>query len=65
MESIEKLAMKELNENWTEDQDCEKYADEATDGLVNVMVENKLMNPMDLDHEFAYTVLLYTWTDYF
>ena len=60
---LEKLAMKDLTENWTKDQKWEDYAYEATDRLVEAIIEKEGVDPDDIDEQDVYHLLLDTWTD--
>ena len=62
---LEKLAMKDLTENWTKDQKWEDYAPEATDRLVEIIIEEDGVGEDDIDVQMIYDSLLDTWTDYF
>jgi hypothetical protein len=62
---LEKLAMKDLTENWTKDQKWEDYAPEATDRLVEIIIEEYGVDEDDIDVQMIYDSLLDTWTDYF
>mgnify|MGYP006095693387 CR=1 FL=1 len=62
---LEKLAMKDLTENWTKDQKWEDYAPEATDRLVEIIIEEDGVDEDDIDVQMIYDSLLDTWTDYF
>ena len=62
---LEKLAMKDLTENWTKDQKWEDYAPEATDRIVEIIIEEDGVDEDDIDVQMIYDSLLDTWTDYF
>ena len=62
---LEKLAMKDLTENWTKDQKWEDYAPEATDRLVEIIIEEDGVDEDDIDVQNIYEALLDTWSDYF
>jgi hypothetical protein len=62
---LEKLAMKDLTENWTKDQKWEDYAPEATDRIVEIIIEEYGVDEDDIDVQMIYDSLLDTWTDYF
>ena len=61
---LEKLAMKDLTENWTKDEKWEDYAYEATDRLVEAIIEKEGVDPDDIDEQDVYHLLLDTWTDF-
>jgi hypothetical protein len=65
MDSLTKLAMKELSENWTEDQKWGDYAEEATDRISEAIIEKYGVDEDDIDVQNIYEALLDTWSDYF
>ena len=62
---LEKLAMKDLSENWTEDQKWVDYAEEATDRISEAIIEKYGVDEDDIDVQNIYEALLDTWSDYF
>jgi hypothetical protein len=62
---LEKLAMKDLSENWTKDQKWGDYAPEATDRISEAIMEKYGVGEDDIDAQNVYHALLDTWTDYF
>ena len=63
MDWLTKLAMKDLTENWTKDQKWEDYAPEATDRIVEIIIEEDGVDEDDIDVQMIYDSLLDTWTD--